>query len=68
MSTHSKDVAAQSGAILSQLRQTGPNCDRLGPGVSRNDVEDSVESLLATHGNGNRALYFPGHCDVMLGR
>jgi succinyl-diaminopimelate desuccinylase len=47
------------------LRQVGLDCKRLGPGVSKDDAEDSPESLLATHGSGERALYFHGHYDVV---
>lgn len=101
--SNSNDLAAQSGAILSwlrqredemaavaadlvaiptenppgnnycacvdlleiHLRQAGLDCKRLGPGISKDDAADSPESLLATHGGGERALYFHGHYDVV---
>ena len=103
MNPRLKDLTAQSGAILSwlrqredeiaalladlvaiptenppgrnyracvdfletHLRQVGLDCERLGLGVSRDDAENSPESLLASHGSGERALYFHGHYDVV---
>ena len=47
------------------MRKAHLDCERLGPGVLRRDIEDCPESLLATHGRGERALYFHGHYDVV---
>jgi len=50
--------------FLSHLRQVGLDCERLGLGASRDDAANSLESLLASYGSGERALYFHGHYDV----
>jgi succinyl-diaminopimelate desuccinylase len=60
-----KNYRACVDLLETHLRQVGLDCQRLGPSVARNDAEDSPESLLATHGSGERALYFHGHYDVV---
>ena len=51
--------------LETHLREVGLECERLGPGATRDDAEYSPESLLATHGSGERTLYFHGHYDVV---
>src|ERR1700733_10831170 len=51
--------------LETHMRKAHLDCERLGPGVLRRDIEDCPESLLATHGRGERALYFHGHYDVV---
>jgi succinyl-diaminopimelate desuccinylase len=48
-----------------RLREAGLDCERLKPELARRDGAYSPESLLATHGNGERTLYFHGHYDVV---
>jgi len=47
------------------LLEAGLVCERLRPQVSSDDAGTSAESLVATFGSGNRALYFHGHYDVV---
>ena len=51
--------------LETHLREVGLDCKRLEPCVSRDDAQYSPESLLATHGSGDRTLYFHGHYDVV---
>jgi len=51
--------------LESRLREAGLDCERLGPSVSRPDVQYCPESLLATYGSGERTFYFHGHYDVV---
>lgn len=51
--------------LETRLQEVGLDCERLGPSISTLDAEDSPESLLATHGRGERVLYFHGHYDVV---
>ena len=60
-----KNYRACVDFLETHLREVGLDCKRLGPGVSRADAADSSESLLATYGSGERALYFHGHYDVV---
>ena len=60
-----KNYRACVDFLESQLRQVGLDCERLGPGASRDDAANSPESLLASYGSGERALYFHGHYDVV---
>jgi succinyl-diaminopimelate desuccinylase len=60
-----KNYRACVDFLQSHLRRAGLDCKRLGPGVSSDDAVNSPESLLATYGNGERALYFHGHYDVV---
>ena len=59
-----KNYRACVDLLESRLRQAGLDCERLAP-VSKDDAEDAPECLLATHGIGERALYFHGHYDVV---
>jgi succinyl-diaminopimelate desuccinylase len=56
-----KNYRACVDFLENHLRQAGLDCERWGPGVSRNDAANSPESLLATYGSGEPALYFHGH-------
>jgi acetylornithine deacetylase/succinyl-diaminopimelate desuccinylase-like protein len=47
------------------LRDAGLDCERVKPELARKDAAYSPESLLATHGSGERTLYFHGHYDVV---
>ena len=60
-----KNYRACVDFLESQLRQVGLDCERLGPGASRDDAANAHESLLASYGSGERALYFHGHYDVV---
>jgi acetylornithine deacetylase/succinyl-diaminopimelate desuccinylase family protein len=60
-----KNYRACVDFLESHLRRAGLDCKRLGPGVSSDDAANSPESLLATYGSGERALYFHGHYDVV---
>jgi succinyl-diaminopimelate desuccinylase len=60
-----KNYRACVDVLETHLRQAGLDCQRLGPGDSKDDAKHSPESLLATHGSGERALYFHGHYDVV---
>jgi len=60
-----KNYRACVDLLETHLRRAGLDCQRLGPGVSRDDAEHSPESLLAIHGSGERTLYFHGHYDVV---
>jgi succinyl-diaminopimelate desuccinylase len=51
--------------LETHMRKADLDCERLGPGVPRCDIEDCPESLLATHGRGEQALYFHGHYVVV---
>ena len=52
--------------LESRVRQAGLDCERLAPGVSSGEQAQEVpQCLLASHGNGERALYFHGHYDVV---
>jgi succinyl-diaminopimelate desuccinylase len=47
------------------LLRAGLDCERLAAGHSGTDGDSAAECLLAFHGNGERALYFHGHYDVV---
>jgi len=51
--------------LESRMRQAGLDCERLAPADSKEDAQDGPECLFASHGNGDRALYFHGHYDVV---
>jgi len=60
-----KNYRACVDFLENHLRQAGLDCERWGPGVSRNDAANAPESLLATYRSGEPALYFHGHYDVV---
>jgi len=60
-----KNYRACVDFLESILLQAGLACERVGPGSSSNNLEDVTESLLATHGTGERTIYFHGHYDVV---
>jgi succinyl-diaminopimelate desuccinylase len=60
-----KNWRACADILESRVRQMGLDCERVGPGVSKNNTEDPPECLLATHGNGSQSLCFHGHYDVV---
>jgi succinyl-diaminopimelate desuccinylase len=60
-----KSYRACTDLLESRLRQAGLDCERFAPHVSEDDAKDAPECLLATHGIGERALYFHGHYDVV---
>jgi acetylornithine deacetylase/succinyl-diaminopimelate desuccinylase family protein len=60
-----KNYRACVDFLETHLHQAGLDCKRLGPGVSRAGAPDSSDSLLATYGSGERAVYFHGHYDVV---
>jgi succinyl-diaminopimelate desuccinylase len=51
--------------LEARLREAGLDCERMGPDLAGKDAAYSPESLLATHGSGDRTLYFHGHYDVV---
>src|ERR1700757_222633 len=51
--------------LETHLLKLGLDCERLRPSVSIQDAQYSPESLLATHGAGERTFYFHGHYDVV---
>jgi succinyl-diaminopimelate desuccinylase len=48
-----------------RLRDGGLDCERARLELAGKDAAYSPEILLATHGNGERTLYFHGHYDVV---
>jgi len=60
-----KNYRACVDLLETQLLQVGLDCRRVRPDASSDDVEGSPESLLATYGSGERALFFHGHYDVV---
>jgi hypothetical protein len=46
--------------LETHMRKAHLDCERLGPGVLRRDIEDCPESMLATHGRGERRSIFTG--------
>jgi acetylornithine deacetylase/succinyl-diaminopimelate desuccinylase family protein len=63
-----RNYRACTDLLESRLRQTGLDCKRLAPRVSKDDAEDAPECLLAIQGTGERVLYFHGHYDVVPAR
>jgi succinyl-diaminopimelate desuccinylase len=51
--------------LETHLREISLGCKRLESNVSRDGAERSPEILVATHGSGQRTLYFHGHYDVV---
>jgi succinyl-diaminopimelate desuccinylase len=51
--------------LEARMRDAGLDCERVQPELARKDAAYSPESLLATHGSGQRTLYFHGHYDVV---
>jgi acetylornithine deacetylase/succinyl-diaminopimelate desuccinylase family protein len=52
--------------LESRVRQAGLDCERLAPDVSSEEQAQEIpQCLLASHGKGERALYFHGHYDVV---
>jgi succinyl-diaminopimelate desuccinylase len=51
--------------LEARLRDAGMDCERVRPELARKDAAYSPESLLASHGSGQRTLYFHGHYDVV---
>ena len=60
-----KNYRACVDFLESRLRQSGLDCERLAPAVSKEDAVDIPECLLASYGRGDKALYFHGHYDVV---
>jgi succinyl-diaminopimelate desuccinylase len=60
-----KHYSACVDFLEARLRHAGLDCERLKPELARKDAAYSPESLLATHGRGQRTLYFHGHYDVV---
>jgi succinyl-diaminopimelate desuccinylase len=48
-----------------RLRESGLDCERLQPEGFTQNAEHAPEILVATHGSGERTLYFHGHYDVV---
>jgi acetylornithine deacetylase/succinyl-diaminopimelate desuccinylase family protein len=48
-----------------QLRLVGLSCERLEAGEQKDGTGDSPVCLVASHGRGERVLYFHGHYDVV---
>jgi acetylornithine deacetylase/succinyl-diaminopimelate desuccinylase family protein len=51
--------------LENRLRRVGLECERLEAGDSKEAASDSPFCLIATHGRGDRVLYFHGHYDVV---
>jgi succinyl-diaminopimelate desuccinylase len=51
--------------LETRLRDARLNCERVKPELSGKNAAYSPESLVATHGSGERTLYFHGHYDVV---
>src|SRR5882757_3682115 len=51
--------------LETRLREAGLDCERLQPEGFTPDAEYAPEILVATHGSGERTLYFHGHYDVV---
>jgi len=51
--------------LENRLRRVGLECERLEAGDSKEAASDSPVCLIATHGRGDRVLYFHGHYDVV---
>ena len=60
-----KNYRACVDLLETHLRQVGLDCECLGPCISTHVAQYSPESLLATYGRGEQALYFHGHYDVV---
>lgn len=60
-----KNYRACAHILQQQLRQRGLSCDRVVSGASRHGDASAPECLLASYGQGQRALYFHGHYDVV---
>jgi succinyl-diaminopimelate desuccinylase len=60
-----KNYRACVDFLEGRLRDAGLDCERVKPELSGKNAEYSPESLLATHGSGQRTLYFHGHYDVV---
>jgi succinyl-diaminopimelate desuccinylase len=51
--------------LETRLREAGLDCERLQSDGFTTDAEYAPEILVATHGSGERTLYFHGHYDVV---
>jgi succinyl-diaminopimelate desuccinylase len=51
--------------LEARLRGAGLDCERVGPELGGKNAVYSPESLIASHGSGERTLYFHGHYDVV---
>jgi succinyl-diaminopimelate desuccinylase len=60
-----KNYRTCADALDKRLRQAGLSCERIVTGTSPHGAIDAPECLLASYGQGPRALYFHGHYDVV---
>ncbi|HWO37362.1 MAG TPA: M20/M25/M40 family metallo-hydrolase, partial [Candidatus Acidoferrum sp.] len=56
---------ACSDLLERRIRELGLECKRIVPAGAKSKPEDAPASLLASHGSGERTLYFHGHYDVV---
>ncbi len=60
-----KNYRACADLLENRLRQVGLECERLEAGEQKDGTGDSPVCLVASHGRGERVLYFHGHYDVV---
>src|SRR5712664_4314027 len=60
-----KNYRACADLLEKQLRLVGLSCERLEAGEQKDGTGDSPVCLVASHGRGERVLYFHGHYDVV---
>jgi len=60
-----KNYRACADLLEQRVRELGLECRRIVPAGAGSEPEDAPASLLASHGSGERTLYFHGHYDVV---
>ena len=60
-----KNYRACTELLEIRMKEFGLDCERLGPGDSKRNLDGTPISLEATYGRGDRAIYFHGHYDVV---
>jgi succinyl-diaminopimelate desuccinylase len=60
-----KNYGFCAAVLEKHLKDSGLDCERFSPSGMNKDSDDSPVCLLASHGEGERTVYFHGHYDVV---
>ena len=60
-----RNYRACADLLENRMRELGLECERWKAGGQKETAEDSPVCLMASHGQGERVLYFHGHYDVV---
>ena len=60
-----RNYLACANLLAKRMREMGLKCERWEPGEQTENLGDRPVCLMASHGQGERVLYFHGHYDVV---